>query len=76
MKMAQEALLKSASSFDNPQIKEALKFYNTWFDMVMSSFESFSEEVLRMQKTWEKMLENQLEQSKALVKGFTDLLNK
>ncbi len=52
-----------------------MKFYNTWFDMVMSLFESFSEEVLKMQKTWQKMLENQLEQSKALAKGFTDLLN-
>ena len=76
MKKSQETFLDSAGSFDNPQSKEALKLFNTWFNSVISSSELFNEEVLKVQKTWEKTLETQLEQSKELVKGFTDFLNK
>lgn len=76
MKKTQEAFLNSASSFDNPQSKEAMKLFNTWFSNVISSSELLNEEVLKIQKTWEKTLETQLEQSKELVKGFTEFLNK
>ena len=75
MKKTQEAFLNSAGAFDNPQSKEALKLFNTWFTNVISSSELFNEEVLKVQKTWEKTLETQLVQSKELVKGFTDFLN-
>jgi hypothetical protein len=76
MKKTQETFLNSAGAFDNPQSKEALKLFNTWFNSVISSSELFNEEVLKVQKTWEKTLETQLEQSKELVKGFTDFLSK
>lgn len=76
MKKTQEAFLSSAGSFDNPQSKEALKLFNTWFNSVISSSELFNQEVQKIQQTWEKLLENQLEQSKEIAKGFTDFLSK
>lgn len=76
MRKTQEAFLASVSTFDNPQSKEALKLFNTWFNSVISSTELFNEEAQRIQKTWEKLLDNQLEQSKEIAKGFTDFLSK
>ncbi len=76
MKKTQEAFLNSASSFDNPLAKETLKLYNIWFNGVIGSSELFNEELLRLQKSWEKMLENQLEQNRQLAKSFEDFLKK
>lgn len=76
MKKTQESFLDTANSFDNPQSKEALKFFNTWFSTVINSSELLNNEVLKIQRAWEKTLESQLEQSKELVKGFSDYLKR
>lgn len=75
MKKTQEAFQTAASSFDNPQSKEALKLFNTWFEGVISTTSLYNEEVVKLQQTWEKTLDVQLTQSKDLVKAFTDFLN-
>ena len=50
------------------------KLFNTWFTSVVNSSELFNDQVLKMQQAWEKALEIQLEQSKELVKGFSEFI--
>ena len=76
MKKTQEAFVNSVSSIDNPQIKEVLKLYNTWFNVVIFSSQLLNDEAMRMQKSLEKMLENQLEKNRELVKAFSDFVKK
>lgn len=74
LKKTQESFLVTANSYDNPQSKEVVKLFNTWFNSVISSSELFNEQVLKVQETWQKTLETQIEQSQALAKGFADFL--
>lgn len=72
MRKMQQSFLASAGSTDNPQNKEMLNFFNTWFGTMMNSTEVFSDEVVKIQKTWKSTLEKQMEVSRQLVKNFSD----
>jgi hypothetical protein len=74
MKKTQEFFLTSSGSFENPQAKEMVKLFNNWFSTIITSSQLFNDEIVKMQKSWEKTLETQIEQSKELVKGFSDFL--
>jgi hypothetical protein len=74
LKKTQEAFLTTAGHYDNPQSKEVIKLFNTWFDSVFNSSELFNDQVLKVQETWKQTLEAQIEQSQALAKGFADYL--
>jgi hypothetical protein len=74
MKKSQDSFMGMANSYDNPQSKELAKFFNTWFSTVISSSELFNDQALKMQQSWQKTLELQMEQSKELVQGFSDFL--
>ena len=74
IKKTQETFNNTANAYDNPQSKEVAKLFNTWFTSVVNSSELFNDQVLKMQQAWEKALEIQLEQSKELVKGFSEFI--
>ncbi len=74
MKKTQESFLASVGGYDNPQSKEVAKLFNTWFNTVISSSELFNDQVSKVQESWQKTLEIQIEQSQTLVKGFTEYL--
>jgi len=74
IKKTQESFLSTANAYDNPQSKEAAKFFNTWFTGVINSSELFNQQVLQIQQAWEKALEIQIEQSKELAKGFAEFV--
>lgn len=76
MKTSQESFFNMASSFDNPHAKEMLKLYNTWIGTMINTSELFNGEVVKLQHSWGKTLENQIEQSKELAKVFSEYLNK
>lgn len=74
MKKAQETFLHTANGFDTPQSKEIVKLFNIWFETTLNSSQIFSDEVLKIQHSWEKALEKQVDQSKELIKGFSEFL--
>jgi hypothetical protein len=74
MKKTQESFLTTSSSYDNPQAKEMLNLFNNWFTTMINSSQLFNDEIVKIQKSWEKTLETQIDQSKELVKGFTVFL--
>jgi len=74
MKKSQETFTHMANTYDNPQSKEAVKLFNAWFGGVVSSSELFNDQVVKLQQSWQKTLEIQMEQSKELVKGFSEYL--
>jgi len=53
-----------------------LKLFNSWIDSMINTSELFNGEVVKLQQSWGKTLENQIEQSKELVKVFSEYLQK
>lgn len=74
MKKTQDSFMNMANAYDTPQSKELAKLFNTWFNTVISSSELFNDQALKMQQSWQKTLEVQMDQSKELVKGFSEYL--
>ena len=74
MKKTQDSFINMTNTYDNPQSKELAKLFNTWFNTVISSSELFNDQVLKMQQSWQKTLEAQIEQSKDLVQSFSAYL--
>ncbi len=76
IKKSQESFFSTASTVDNPHAQEILKLFNAWIGTMISTSELFNEEVVKMQQSWGKTLENQIEQSKELTKVFSAYLQK
>ena len=76
MKKSQESFFSTAGSVDNPHALEMLKLFNTWIGTMINTSEIFNDEVVKLQQSWGKTLENQIEQSKELVRVFTEYLQK
>lgn len=74
MKKSQESFFSTAGTLDNPHAKEMLKLFNAWIGTMINTSELFNEEVVKLQQSWGKTLENQIEQSKELVKVFSEYL--
>lgn len=74
MKKTQDSFMSMANAYDNPQSKELAKLFNTWFGTVISSSELFNDQALKMQQSWQKTLEMQMEQSKDLFQSFSTYL--
>lgn len=74
MKKTQDAFVNVAGSHDNPQGKEIAKLFNAWFGTMIRSSELFNDEVLKIQKSWEKALEIQLDQGQEMLKSFSEFL--
>jgi hypothetical protein len=72
MKGMQEFFLKTAGPSETPQSKEMLNFFNSWFSTMLKSSEIFSDEAVKIQKTWKTALEHQMEMSRELVKNFSN----
>jgi hypothetical protein len=58
---------------ETPQSKEALNQFNTWFNTMVSSTTTFSDEALKMQENLNTAFEKQIDISREVVKSFSDL---
>ncbi|HEY8119437.1 MAG TPA: hypothetical protein VIE91_09375 [Methylophilaceae bacterium] len=58
---------------ETPQSKEALNQFNTWFNTMLTSTKTFSDEALKMQENWNTAFEKQLDISREVVKSFSEL---
>lgn len=76
MKKSQESFFNVAGTTENPHAKEMLKLFNAWMGTMINTSELFNGEVVKLQQSWGKTLENQIEQSKELVKVFSEYLQK
>ena len=52
--------------------KELFNMYNTWFNTMVSSSKSFTDEAMKMQETWKTSMEKQMGMSKELFKNFSE----
>jgi hypothetical protein len=76
LKKSQESFFSTASSVNNPHAQEILKLFNVWIGTMINTSELFNSEVVNLQQSWGKTLENQIEQSKELAKVFSEYLQK
>jgi hypothetical protein len=76
MKKSQEIFINTAGTVENPQAAEILKLFNAWIGTMINTSELFNAEVVKLQQSWSKTLENQIDQSKELVKVFSEYLQK
>ena len=58
---------------DTPQSKEALNQFNTWFNTMVTSTKTFSDEALKMQENLNTAFEKQIDLSREVVKSFSEL---
>lgn len=58
---------------ETPQSKEALNQFNTWFNTMVSSTATFSDQALKMQENLNTAFEKQIDISREVVKSFSDL---
>jgi predicted RND superfamily exporter protein len=73
MSKVQTTLTSIPGVSETPQSKEALNQFNSWFNIMISSTKSFSEEALKMQENLNSAFEKQLDISRNVVKGFSEL---
>jgi len=76
LKKSQESFFSTANSANNPHAQDILKLFNAWIGTMISTSELFNDEVVKLQQSWGKTLDNQIEQSKELTKVFTEYLQK
>jgi len=58
---------------DNPQAKEALKFYNPWVSTMLNTTQALGDDALKVQETVNSSIEKQIEISRELVSSLSDL---
>ncbi len=58
---------------DNPQAKEALKFYNPWFSTMLNTTKALGDDALKVQETLNSSIEKQIEISRELVSSLSEL---
>ncbi len=73
MGKVQTTLTSIPSISETPQSKEALNQFNSWFNIMISSTKTFSDEALKMQENMNSAFEKQLEISRDVVKSFSAL---
>lgn len=73
MGKVQTTLTSIPSISETPQSKEALNHFNSWFNMMISSTKTFSDEALKMQQNLNSAFEKQLDISRDVVKSFSEL---
>ena len=76
LKKSQETFANTAGATDNPQANEILKLFNAWVGTVINTSELISAEAAKLQQSWSKTLDNQIDQTKELVKVFSEYLQK
>ena len=76
LKKSQESFFSTANSANNPHAQDILKLFNAWIGTMISTSELFNDEVVKLQQSWGKTLDNQIEQSKESTKVFTEYLQK
>lgn len=73
-KSLQEALFSQAGSHNGPTGKEMTELYNSWVTTMVGSSKVFTDEAIKIQETWKKTVEKQMEMSKEMFKSFSELL--
>ncbi|MGW8178752.1 MAG: hypothetical protein ACWGQW_08320 [bacterium] len=70
-KKFQESIATMSGSQESP-IKEMIGLYNSWLASVVNSSQNFAQEAEKIQKTWEGMVEKQIEMSREIVKKMSE----
>ncbi len=52
--------------------KEMFSLYNTWFNTMVNSAKSFTDETMKIQESWNSSLEKQAAMGREMMKGFSD----
>lgn len=71
-KKLQESFLEAGSMREGVPGKELLNFYTNWFNTIITSSRSFTDEVIKMQETWKSSLQKQMETSRDMIRNFTE----
>lgn len=58
---------------ENPQAKEALNLYNTWFSTMLNTTKALGDETLKVQETLNSSIEKQIDMGRELVTSLSDL---
>jgi hypothetical protein len=58
---------------DNPQAKEAMALFNTWFSTMLNASKAFGDEALKVQETLNGTLEKQVAISREVVSSLSEL---
>ena len=53
--------------------KDILKMYSSWFNTMVDSSRIFTDEAIKIQETWKASVEKQMEMSKEMLKGFSEV---
>lgn len=69
----QESISKLPGVQDNPQAKEALNVYNTWFNTMLSTTKALGDEALKVQETLNASIEKQIEMGREMVSSLSEL---
>ena len=58
---------------DNPQAKEVLKLYNAWFDNMLETSKTMSEEAFKVQSALQGAIEKQFELGRQVASNLVEL---
>ncbi len=71
-KKLEETFLKLDGGKASGPGKEFFNMYNSWFNTMAKSSKIFTDEMMRMQETWQTSMEKQMGASKELFKPFSE----
>jgi hypothetical protein len=69
----QDSISKLPGVQENPQAKEALNLYNTWFSTMLNTTKALGDEALKVQETLNTSIEKQIEMGRELVSSLSEL---
>ena len=73
MSKVQSSLTSIPGIAETAQSKEVMNQFNSWFNTMITSTKTFSDEALKMQENWNSAFEKQLDISRDVVKNFSEL---
>ncbi len=71
-KKMQESFLSLEPKQTGMPGKDMVNMYNTWFNTMVNSSKTFTDEAMKVQETWKTAVEKQMSMGKDLFKGFPD----
>ena len=74
-KKMQETLLSVGVSQEGAT-KETINLYKSWLATMADSSKVFTDEAGKIQETWKTSVEKQMDMSREMVKGFSELFKK
>jgi hypothetical protein len=69
----QDSIGKLPGVQDNPQAREALNLYNTWFSTMLNTTKALGDEALKVQETLNASIEKQIDMGRELAGSLSEL---